>query len=131
MSEVVLEPSHGTVEITVDRRVLYSPDPRFCGTDVFTYMAEDQHDWLDVSLVRVNVLCAGNTQPFAGEDIAITPEGVAVILDVLANDEVTANYSVDINGNGGAFSIFTIDGVDNLIIRNLYLHNTNKKSSIV
>ncbi|TFH11232.1 MAG: tandem-95 repeat protein [Candidatus Atribacteria bacterium] len=87
ISEVVLEPSHGTVEVTSDRKAYYTPAPGFCGTDVFMYKAEDQHDWVDVKPVRVNVLCDGNLAPHANDDFASTRPGVAVTLDLLANDE--------------------------------------------
>jgi hypothetical protein len=86
ISEIVLEPNHGTVEITSDRKAYYTPAPGFCGTDVFMYKAEDQHDWVGVKPVRVNVLCDGNLAPRANDDFASTRPGVAVTLDLLAND---------------------------------------------
>lgn len=82
----VFAPSHGVAEITQDMRILYTPDPGFCGTDVFTYKTRDQHEWPDAAAVHVSVMCPENHGPRACEDTALTSVGAAVVLDVLAND---------------------------------------------
>ena len=44
-------------------------------------------------------------------------------MDVLANT-VTGSKSVHIDANNGAYDIFVLTGIDNLVFRNFYLHNT-------
>ena len=86
----VSTPGNGTVEITGDGTVLYTPDPGFEGTDTFTYEIDDGRGGQDTATVTVSVGDGngggGNTPPMANDDAATTTEGTAVTVDVLAND---------------------------------------------
>ncbi len=45
------------------------------------------------------------------------------------NDGIASGSFVSIDGNGGSFSILTMDGQDNIEFRNLYLHNTGRANN--
>ncbi|HVF76406.1 MAG TPA: Ig-like domain-containing protein [Acidimicrobiales bacterium] len=64
--------------------VRYSPNPGFCGTDVFEYVVSDG-DASDTGLVTVTVTCV-NDGPNANDDAASTHEDTAVVVKVLEND---------------------------------------------
>ncbi len=77
------QPTNGTVVVNIDQTVTYTPNAGFFGTDSFTYQAADALGALsNVATVTVTV----NALPVANPDTAITHQGVAVVISVLAND---------------------------------------------
>jgi len=85
---------HGSVELINedirkkdDSRIRYVPAPGFCGTDTFTYVTWDQHEWRDGATVFVDVICSGNRAPMAVADDVEVFEGRRIRLDLLANDD--------------------------------------------
>jgi hypothetical protein len=62
----------------------YTPDAGFTGKDAFTYTADDGHGGTSGARVAVTVAPPGT--PVAVDDTAVTTEGTAVALPVLAND---------------------------------------------
>jgi hypothetical protein len=90
--------SHGTVQITPDgKRLNYSPNPDFVGTDRFTYTASDGLGGTGTNSVSVTVggLTTANDF-FTVSSASATPN----TLDVLANDRVL--------GSAGAISIKSV-----------------------
>ncbi|PIE65338.1 MAG: hypothetical protein CSA24_02780, partial [Deltaproteobacteria bacterium] len=83
---------HGTVEVTPDGTVVYTPDPDFNGTDTFTYTVCDDHGGCDTATVTVTVEPA-NDAPTAIDDAVETLAGTPVELDPTDND-------VDVDGDG-------------------------------
>ena len=65
--------------------VTYTPEANWSGTDSFTYTADDSNGGTDVAIVTVTVGSVPDA-PEANDDVVTTDEGVAVIVDVLAND---------------------------------------------
>jgi hypothetical protein len=80
-------PSHGTA-IVNSGKVVYTPQPGFTGTDSFTYIISDGKGGAATATVTVTVTGSGNPNraPTAANDSATTTAGVAVTIDVLAND---------------------------------------------
>jgi len=79
-------------------RVAYRPPAGFVGTDTFTYEIGDGRGGRDTGFVTVTVLA--NHAPTANDDSATTDAGVAVTIDVLANDS-------DPDGDALAIADFT------------------------
>lgn len=85
-------PSNGSVTVASNGAIVYTPNPGFLGTDVFTYnICDDGSPVLcDTTTVTIIVLPdyngPENDPPFAGDDAALTPMDVPVGGDLLAND---------------------------------------------
>lgn len=92
-------PSHGAATIN-SGKIVYTPQAGFTGTDSFTYIVSDGKGGTATATVTVTVTANPNRAPSAANDTATTPAGVAVTIDVLANDS---------DPDGDALSI-TIDG---------------------
>src|SRR6185503_8263556 len=60
-------PIHGAVELQPDGSFSDTPDPDFCGSDSFTYRANDGQASSNVSTVSLRVKCA-NRAPVANDD---------------------------------------------------------------
>lgn len=85
------QPSNGTVSITPDNRILYTPNPGFFGNDEFRYQISSENGLTDDERVRVTVIevpfdAVDNQPPIANPDTATTGSGTAVTIPVLAND---------------------------------------------
>ena len=80
----VTAPEHGTAT-AVSGGVRYAPALNWHGEDRFTYTAMDPDGLSSEATVRVTVMPV-NDAPEAVDDAAETPEDVAVVVDVLAND---------------------------------------------
>lgn len=80
----VIIPTNGTAAID-GMTVLYTPQPDFNGTDVFSYTVGDDHGGQDSAVVTVTV-GAVNDAPIAVDDEGITDEDTAVTVPVLLND---------------------------------------------
>jgi hypothetical protein len=77
-----------SVEV-IDGKVRYTPSSNFNkagGTDTFTYIVEDIQGATDSATVTITVGKKPNGAPTANDDIAKTPYGTGVPVDVLAND---------------------------------------------
>lgn len=81
---VSVPPTFGVVTWLGDR-FEYVPDSDACGTDTFTYRAEDPTGLFDLATVTVDVQCADDP-PVAVPDFAPVLVGATVSIDVLAND---------------------------------------------
>lgn len=83
----VTQPASGAVQIQPgSANLVYTPNPNFVGTDVFTYTVTDNDGETDTARVEVTVF--GNPQPpDAKNDEATVNAGSADnVIDVLAND---------------------------------------------
>jgi hypothetical protein len=83
--ESVEQPENGSVAITVDGMVEYTPEADLSGTETFTYTLADDRGGFAEGLVTV-VVTPVNDAPIATDDSATTTSGVEVVVDVLAND---------------------------------------------
>jgi gliding motility-associated-like protein len=80
------QPKHGTVQVTAENDILYTPTPDFCGEkDSFSYEICNVNG-CDIALVIVDVLCESPNQPIAANDAALIFNGKKVEINVLAND---------------------------------------------
>ncbi|MAM61271.1 MAG: hypothetical protein CMH11_07250, partial [Maritimibacter sp.] len=77
--------TNGTATLLGDGTVQYKPNDDFNGTDSFTYTITDDQGATDTATVTINV-GAVDDDPDAENDVTLTDEGVAVDIDVLAND---------------------------------------------
>lgn len=95
------KPQFGTAT-TDGKTVTYTPNANFTGTDTFSYVASDGKGGTSTGSVTVIVNGPGgaNQPPTATNDTATTAPGVAILIDVLANDS---------DPNGDPLSI-SIDG---------------------
>lgn len=66
---IVSIPQHGTLSIS-GSQVVYTPDPAFVGTDVFTYCAKDNRTDSNLGIVNINVGSGANTVDADGDGIA-------------------------------------------------------------
>ncbi len=108
----VTPPGSGSARIEAGG-IVYTPAQGFVGVDSFTYTIADPDGLTSSATVTVTIEAPGNEPPIANPDSAQTQSGVAVDIDVLANDSdpeddpltVVAvsqpgNGSVVIAGNG-------------------------------
>jgi VCBS repeat-containing protein len=82
---IVSGPAHGTVSVSADGGVLYTPDADYNGSDSFTYKLNDGFLDSNVATVAITVNPI-NDRPVAGNDSASTAEDTAVTVNVLGND---------------------------------------------
>jgi hypothetical protein len=78
--------ANGTVYNNGDGTATYAPAAGFVGTDSFTYTVSDGRGGADDAQVLVTVTRAPNAPPDAADDAAVTQEGAAINISVLAND---------------------------------------------
>ena len=84
----VTTPANGTTEVLPDGRIVYTPTPGYTGADAFAYAIGD--DW-GVATALVAVTVSASSFVTASNDSVETTQGVAVAVDVLANDNATAD----------------------------------------
>ncbi len=106
--------ANGTVELRPDGTVAYTPDDDFNGTDSFSYTVTDGNGRSDTGLVSV-VIIPANDAPEAVPDEASTVEGVAVIVDVLANDDDVDGDTVRTTGAGDGANGTTVVNQDGTV----------------
>ena len=82
-------PEHGTISISPQNRVTYTPDPNYNGPDSFVYSITDGNGFYASGLVTL-VVTAVNDAPVAVVDFITTTTGTAVYINALVND-----YDVD------------------------------------
>jgi hypothetical protein len=75
----------GTLRLVSDGTFTYMPHPGFSGTDFFTYRADNEGVRSNIATVTIDVI-GTNDAPVTRNDVADTEQGVAVVIDVLAND---------------------------------------------
>jgi len=76
---------NGQVTINGNGALNYTPNANFNGTDTITYSISDGNGGTDTAIVTITVSGSVDS-PIAENDSAKTEQGVAVIIDVLAND---------------------------------------------
>jgi Cys-rich repeat protein len=81
----VQQPAHGTVTISADGTLEYTPDDGYEGEDTFTYDVCDDRGLCDTASVTLNV-DDGNSAPVAADDEVLTREDVPVIINAVGND---------------------------------------------
>jgi gliding motility-associated-like protein len=83
------EPGHGTVSVDPGNGlVTYSPDPGWCGIDIFTYVICDQNGLCDSATVTITIIC----DPFPVlPDEAVTEGDTPVVIPILNNDDPGAD----------------------------------------
>ncbi|MGB1206663.1 MAG: Ig-like domain-containing protein [Chitinophagales bacterium] len=109
-------PNDGIVTIDDNGIATYTPNVGFEGLDSFTYEVCDEANACDLVSVTIQVLDnenTGNNAPNGENDSAVSDNGAAVTIDLLANDSdpdgdvlgisnfgEPSNGTLDINGNG-------------------------------
>lgn len=84
-ASIVDMPANGAVSLAADGSFSYTPNANFNGQDMFRYRVSDGSAYSDAALVTISVNPVADV-PVAGADTASTNEGVAVTINVLAND---------------------------------------------
>ncbi len=87
-ASLVNSPAHGSITLRADGSFTYSPNAGFVGTDLFTYVAEDDTLSSNLATVRITVT-EGNAPPVANPDGYSTAEDTVLTVNapgVLAND---------------------------------------------
>lgn len=82
---IVIQPAHGTAVPDATGRVLYTPNPDYCGADSFSYRISDGLCGSDPAIVTLDVTPL-NDDPVAVDDAASVSEGGMVQIPILAND---------------------------------------------
>jgi len=94
-------PAHGSVVVNPTTGIVtYTPSPDYYGPDAFTYTVCDNGIPLPAlcgSAVVTLMVNPVNDEPVALNDAVITPEGIAVVADVLANDNDAADPDGGLN----------------------------------
>ena len=89
-------PVHGEVEAIPDG-IIYTPVLDYCGTEKFDYSVTDSTGmFTDTAEVTVEILCVENDNIEMlelNDDFATTKEGEAVIIPILANDNIPSGTS--------------------------------------
>ena len=94
--ESVTQPTNGIVTDN-GADVTYTPNANFNGTDIFTYTVRDGNGGVDMAAVLVTVNPV-NDLPVSNDDSAVTDEGIAVTINVLANDSDVDGDSLIVSG---------------------------------
>ena len=92
--------SNGVVNLEPDGTLSFTPDAHFNGTANFSYRVADNDGATDTALATVTVNPIPDA-PIAANDNQVTPEDIAVSIDVLAND---------LDADGDLLTITQIDG---------------------
>lgn len=105
---IVMQPNHGDLAVDASGRVLYQPDPDFCGRDGFRYAVADGAGCLSTPVsVAIRVL-PDDDCPVALDDSYAVLEFEVVYFEVLEND-----YDSDGDGTcGGALDPSSVTIVD-------------------
>jgi len=80
----ITQPENGTAKKS-GKKIKYTPDKGFIGTDTFTYTISDGNGGSASATVNVEVKRV-NTPPQANDDEAMTRENRAIEIDILGND---------------------------------------------
>ncbi len=111
--------THGTLNIHDDGdRLLYTPDPRFIGTEQFQYVATDQIGGTGTATVHVTV---GQIEPLLNYFTLRAAETNAVTLDVLSNNHIMPEAVPDtltitnVSPASAAIGTLTVSGDDRLV----------------
>ncbi|MGE0309792.1 MAG: Ig-like domain-containing protein, partial [Acidimicrobiia bacterium] len=109
---VVTAPAFGDANLAGDGIVEYSPTADFHGTDSFEYEVCDARGRCDTATVSIVVTSVADA-PVAADDSASTDEGVAIDVDVLANDIDVDGDLLSIESVGEALDgqVTVVDGV--------------------
>ena len=94
----VSAPTNGSVVLSSNGIVTYTPKAGFVGTDTFTYQATDGASVSAAATVTVVVNAATNTAPVATNDLATASKGALVTISVLANDTDADNDPLTVTG---------------------------------
>jgi len=78
----VMAATNGSIQISGDSVVIYTPSASFYGDDNFEYVVSDGHGGTDTALVVIKV----NGKPVAVNDTTSTSENTSVTLNVILND---------------------------------------------
>ncbi|HEY0190012.1 MAG TPA: Ig-like domain-containing protein [Kofleriaceae bacterium] len=78
-------PGHGTVTVTADHRVSYTPAAGYVGDDTFSYTVADEDGQTSTATVTVHVGLGPNTDPVANPDAASSAAD-PIDIAVLTND---------------------------------------------
>lgn len=80
-------PTNGSVAVLPDGTITYTPNANYSGTDTFTYRVCDNSTPASCATADVTVMIAPvEDPPVATNDTATTPEDVARVVNLLAND---------------------------------------------
>lgn len=91
--------SSGSLTLNSDGSFDYTPDANFCGSDSFTYHANDGTEDSNIATATIDVVCVDDP-PTAADDMATaTEDDLAFTIDVLANDT---------DSDGGPKSIISV-----------------------
>ena len=106
----LIKPVHGTISVTADNKILYTPNANYNGTDSFEYNADDG-EALDKATVSVTIHQV-NDNPVAVTDSAVTGDEDPVSVDVLANDtdvDTSASINQEVLYSTDTFSLVSYD----------------------
>ena len=92
----VSTPPHGTTAIVGDS-IRYTPDPGYCGLEMFTYTAQRSGAVPDTGTVTVTVTAS---PPTTLDDLATTSEGTPIVIDVLQNDSAASSGALSLSNVG-------------------------------
>lgn len=92
----VTQPMNGRVSVTASDNIVYTPAADYSGADAFTYVLDDGRGGTATGTVTVSVAPV-NDVPTARDDVAVTEEGEAVEVDVLANDDDPETESLTVS----------------------------------
>jgi hypothetical protein len=95
--------ANGATVVNSDDTITYIPNADFNGADSFTYTVVDSGGMTDTALVTVTI-SAVNDAPVAADDTAQTEQGVAVVIDLLANDSDAEDGAPVVQSVGAATS---------------------------
>jgi hypothetical protein len=111
---LVTDVTNGSLALAADGSLVYTPAADFNGTDIFEYEASDGAltSNLATALITVNPI---NDAPDAVDDTADAAEGVAIVIDVLANDDDVDGDTLVVTGLTQPISGATVVNVDNTV----------------
>ena len=96
ITDIIQDPTNGTVTIEENGTVTYTPNTDFVGCDAFAYNVCDEAGLCDIGIVSVTVgTDACVHPPIAEDDEAVTFESTPIEISVLDNDTDPENEDAD------------------------------------
>ncbi len=109
---VVASPAHGTLGLNADGSFSYTPAANYCGSDSFSYRANDGEAASDVATVLLNLTC-DNDAP-ANVSVSVTPGVIndnqsSTASGSFTDPDATDGHKVTIKwGDGSADTVLTL-----------------------
>ncbi|MEM9215592.1 MAG: Ig-like domain-containing protein [Cyanobacteria bacterium P01_F01_bin.150] len=114
-ASIASAPSNGTVNISADGALTYTPAAGFSGDDTFTYTVSDGNGGTDTGTVTISVAGPVNSAPVADDDVYTTAFDTALTVDAATG---VLDGDIDADGDALTATIASAPGNGNVTLDN-------------